>query len=180
MWFSLNIGISAMNVTPAMIRPMAIVTIISSSVNPRFPLDFIVLSLVPQIKCQRCQHDADGATAAVNRTLTRSFIALSIFLGWGDDVKVPQVSAPGHAPFVICHRLLESLREAFLSCMPVPKRRACDFNLDNLVREEFQRGIRRTKSIGRFGKTVARGGSAGTGQKWPRSERKTYGRVFLR
>src|ERR1700687_3696704 len=107
-----------MKVTPAMIRPMAIVTIISSSVNPRFPLDFIVSFARARVLVSDANTTADGATGADNRTNSRSFIAPSIFLALGDDVKVPQVSAPGHAPFVICHWLLESLREAFLSCMP--------------------------------------------------------------
>ena len=83
---------------------------------------------MPQIKCQRCQQDADGATAAPNRTLPRSFIASSIFLAWGDQVKVLQVTALGHTPFVICRWLLELLREGGLVAPAPAKSHSCDFN----------------------------------------------------
>src|ERR1700758_917004 len=115
-----------MNVTPAMIRPMAMVTIISSSVNPRFPLDCIVFFARAPVLVSEVNTTADGASGASDITDSRSFIASSIFLVWGDEVKVLQVTGLGHATFVISRWLLELLGEGDLSRVHVPKCRLCD------------------------------------------------------
>src|ERR1700686_4072780 len=97
-----------MNVTPAMIRPMAIVTNISSSVNPRFPLDFIVSFARAPVPVRDENTAAHCASRADSRTDSPFLIASLIFLGGGDNVKVLQVNTPGHTTFVIRRWLLKS------------------------------------------------------------------------
>jgi hypothetical protein len=92
---------------------MAMVMSISNNENPRFPLDFIgsfgteeqpaERARTPVRHADRVQDRADGTTGS------RSFIATSIFLAEGEDVKVLQANALGHTTFVIRQWLLESL-----------------------------------------------------------------------
>src|ERR1700684_3087706 len=64
---------SVMNVTPAMIRPMAMVISISSNVNPRFVVDFInsfegeKLADRDLVSVQRCQSSEARICRAANR-----------------------------------------------------------------------------------------------------------------
>ena len=77
---------SAMNLTPAMIRPMEIMIINSSSENPRFRFDFINFweEQTPPIEPARAPvrpaHKAeDRAFIAEYKNASRSFIAAFIF-----------------------------------------------------------------------------------------------------
>jgi len=92
---------------------MAMVMSISNSEKPRFPLNFIVSLGAEEQPVARARapvrHGNGVEDRADNTTGSRSFIATSIFLAEGEDVKVLQANALGHPTFVIRQWLLGSL-----------------------------------------------------------------------